>query len=69
MRKKLKEARKNSGFTQQEMADRINVSLRQYQRIESGDTMSSYDIWDVLEDILGVHQWILRENEDNRHGT
>lgn len=67
MRENLKNARKAVGFTQQQMADKLNVGLRHYQKIEAGDTMGSFEIWDALEDILGIHQRKLREIEDNRH--
>lgn len=37
MRKNLKEARQRAGMTQQEMADKLEISLRYYQSIEKGD--------------------------------
>ncbi|MEZ3435694.1 MAG: helix-turn-helix transcriptional regulator [Lachnospiraceae bacterium] len=61
MRKNLKEARKKAGMTQQQMADRLEIGLRHYQKIEAGDTMGSFEVWDALEDILGIHQRKLRE--------
>ena len=67
MRKNLKEARQKAGMTQQQMADKLNVGLRHYQKIEYGDTNGSFEIWDALEDILGIHQRILRETSDIRH--
>lgn len=36
MRKILKEARAAAGLTQQQMADKLNVSLVYYQKIEAG---------------------------------
>ena len=65
MRKNLKEARQKAGMTQQQMADRLEVSLRHYQFIESGDRTGDFTIWDELEDITGVHQRILRQNESS----
>lgn len=65
MRKILKETRMAIGLTQQQMADKLNVSLRQYQRIEAGSSNGSFENWDALEDILGVHQRKLREISDN----
>lgn len=65
MRKILKETRMAIGLTQQQMADKLNVSLRQYQRIEAGSANGSFENWDALEDILGVHQRKLREISDN----
>lgn len=61
MRKKLKEARQKAGMTQQQMADRLEISLRYYQNIETGDRTGDFIIWDTLEDITGIHQRILRE--------
>ena len=67
MRQKLKEARKKAGMTQQQMADRLEISLRYYQNIESGSRTGDFVIWDTLEDITGIHQRILREISDNHH--
>lgn len=69
MRKNLKEARKKAGMTQQQMADRLNIGLRYYQHIEAGDRTGDFTLWDILEDITGVHQRILREILDNHLGT
>lgn len=55
MRENLKNARKAADMTQQQMAERLDISLRQYQRIEEGDSNGSFEIWDALEDISGVH--------------
>ena len=60
MRKALQEARKAAGMTQQQVADRLNISLRQYQRVEAGDSNGSFADWDALEDMLGIHQRRLR---------
>lgn len=60
MRENLKKARKDAGMTQQQMADELDISLRQYQRIEAGKSNGSFEIWDALEDILKIHQRILR---------
>lgn len=35
MRKNLKEARQRAGLTQQQMADKLGISLRYYQNIET----------------------------------
>lgn len=63
MRKNLKEARQAAGMTQQQLADRLNISLRYYQKIEAGTHTGDFTIWDALEDVLGVHQRILRQNK------
>lgn len=61
MRENLRKARKDAGMTQQQMADRLGISLRYYQNLETGDRTGDFQIWDTLEDITGVHQRILRE--------
>ena len=65
MRENLKAARKAHGWTQQELADRLGITLRHYQKIEYADITGSFAVWDALEDLLGVHQRILREIPDN----
>ena len=64
MRKNLKEARRKAGMTQQQMADKLGLTLRHYQKIEYADLNGSFEVWDALEDILGIHQRILREQSD-----
>lgn len=59
-RENLKKARREAGMTQQQMAGRLEVSLRYYQQIEAGDRTGDFVIWDTLEDITGIHQRILR---------
>lgn len=61
MRVKLKKARQEAGLTQQQMADKLDISLRYYQQIEAGSRTGDFIIWDTLEDLLMVHQRILRE--------
>ncbi len=63
MRKNLKQARQRAGMTQQQMADRLQISLRYYQNIEAGDRTGDFILWDILEDLLGIHQRKLREIE------
>lgn len=61
MRENLKTARTALGLTQQQMADRLGISLRYYQRVEKGERDGDFEIWDTLEDITGIHQRTLRE--------
>ncbi len=61
MRKNLKEARQKAGMTQQELANKLEISLRYYQNIEAGERTGDFAIWNMLEDITGIHQRILRE--------
>lgn len=68
MRENLKKARQNAGLTQQNMADKLGLTLRHYQKIEYAEISGSFEVWDALEDLLGIHQRILRENLNNHHG-
>ncbi len=61
MRKQLKEARMRAGLTQQQMAEKLDISLRYYQNIEAGERTGDFTLWDALEDLLGIHQRKLRE--------
>lgn len=69
MRENLQAARKAKGLTQQAVADRVGISLRYYQQIEQGIRTGSFDIWDTLEDVIGVHQRILREINPDKEGS
>ena len=65
-RTNLKEARKGKNMTQQAMADYLNIGLRHYQQLEYCESYGSFEIWDALEDFLGIHQRKLREISSNR---
>jgi len=67
MRNNLKTARKAANLTQQAMADKLGLTLRHYQKIEYAEINGSFEIWDALEDILGIHQRKLREISDTHH--
>ena len=67
-RETLKVARKDEGMTQQQVADKLGISLRYYQEIEDGEATGSIWVWDALEDLFGVHQRTLREIPGNRPG-
>lgn len=62
MRENLRQARRDKDMTQQDMADELGITLRHYQKIEYANLKGSFEVWDALEDLLGVHQRILREN-------
>ena len=66
MRENLKNARKAAGLTQQQLADKLGLTLGHYQKIEYAYLNGSFEVWDALEDLLGVHQRILRETS-NKH--
>ena len=61
MRENLKKARQEAGLTQQALADKLGIGLRQYQRIESGVSYGTFETWDALEELFTVHQKKLRE--------
>ena len=61
MRDNLKKARRSIGLSQQNVADLLGVDLRYYKYIESGERLGAIWLWDLLEDITGVHQRELRE--------
>lgn len=67
MRGNLKKARKDAGLTQQEMADKLGLGLRHYQKVEDGELNGSFAVWDALEDLLGIHQRTLREMQGRHH--
>lgn len=67
MRENLKKARKANGMTQQAVADYLGVTLRHYQKVEYEEIKGSFEIWDALEDLLGVHQRILRDSKGTHH--
>ena len=50
----LKEVRKQAGFTQQEVADKLGVSLRTYQRYEIDGDGVDYKKLMQISKILGV---------------
>lgn len=66
MRKNLKEARQKAGMTQKQVAEYLKITIRSYQRIESGEMLGSIKNWDTLEDLFGVHQRELREYQPDK---
>lgn len=60
-RDRLRNARLDAGMTQQQVADHLDIGVRYYQKIESGDRLGDIRLWDDLEDLFGVHQRTLRE--------
>lgn len=66
MRYQLKKARKEAGMTQQQVADKLGISLNYYQKIEAAERTGDFVLWDMLEDITGIHQRQLREISNMR---
>ena len=52
--KRLREMRMKRGFTQQSMADMLNVALRSYQCYETGSRKPSLELLVSIADILEV---------------
>ena len=67
MRKNLKEARMAAGLTQQQMADKLGISERYYKQIEAGQRTGDFTLWDMMEDLLDIHQSKLHELSENHH--
>lgn len=66
MRKNLKKARMEAGLTQEGLAELLGISTIHYQKIEAGERTGSFEIWDKLEDIMRIHQRVLREMSETR---
>jgi transcriptional regulator with XRE-family HTH domain len=52
MNTRLKYLRNEKGFTQSYVANNINLSIRQYQRIENKDCKPSYDVILQLQNLF-----------------
>lgn len=52
--KRLRDMRMKRGFTQQKMADNINVALRTYQCYETGTRSPSFESLVEIADILNI---------------
>ena len=68
VRENLKKARRDAGMTQQQVADKLGISLRYYQNIEIGSREGNFILWDCLEDLFDIHQRKLREISEIHHG-
>lgn len=58
--------RKESGMTQQQVADAIQTTLRQYQRFEKGEQKPGYDNLISLADCYQVSLDYLAGRTENR---
>ena len=48
----IKEKRQNKKFTQEEMANKLEISLRQYARIDKGEDLPRRDVLRKIIDVL-----------------
>ncbi len=68
MRQNLKNARQKAGMTQQQMADKLHITIRHYKAIESGERLGSIELWDAMEELFSINQRKLREISEIRRG-
>ncbi|MCM1225185.1 MAG: helix-turn-helix domain-containing protein [Lachnospiraceae bacterium] len=66
MRENLRNARLEKGMTQKQVAEYLHTAERYYKQIEYGERLGSIAMWDMLEDLFGIHQRKLREVEDKK---
>lgn len=62
--KRLREMRMKRGYTQQKMADSIDVALRSYQCYETGTRNPSFDILIKIADVLNISTDYLLGRDD-----
>ena len=62
--KRLREMRMKRKFTQQNMADKLNVALRSYQCYETGTRSPSLDLLILIADVLHVSTDYLLGRDD-----
>ena len=65
--KNLKDLRKKRGFSQKELAEKLNISERQYQKLEAGTSNGSIEVWCKLKIILNSEtiDYLLEQEADN----
>lgn len=68
MRCNLIKARKDRKWTQSETAEKLGISFRQYQRIESGESKGTIELWDKIEDLFLLTSRFLRGIPAIGHG-
>ncbi len=69
--KRLREMRMKRGFTQQRLADAVNIALRSYQCYETGTRTPCYDLLIHIADTLDVSLDYLLGRDDfmTAHGV
>jgi transcriptional regulator with XRE-family HTH domain len=61
----VKQVRKEKGFAQEEVAEKINIGLRAYQKIESGETKLDVERLQELAKVFNVSMLDLVKTEGN----
>lgn len=67
---RLKELRKAKGLTQKQLAAKLNITERTYQRLESGSSFPSYKTINSIISFFGQEQTdylLARSDEPTRH--
>ena len=54
MRTNLIKARKAKGLTQKQVAEKIDICVRQYQKLEAGTSNGSIELWCKLKKLLNI---------------
>ncbi len=67
LRKNLIKARQNKNLTQIDIAERLEISERQYQNLEAGTSNGSIRIWYKLKNILNSEtiDYLLEQEADD----
>lgn len=70
MRENLTNARKNKGFTQLELANKLGITERHYQNLEAGTSGGSIKVWHELKQLLHAKSidWLLEQSDNNLSG-
>lgn len=58
---KLRQTRENKGFSQEQMAEYLNISQPQYYRKERGTSKIQEHEWDILAKVLEIDKTVLRD--------
>lgn len=62
--KRLRALRMKNGYTQQRMADMLNIALNTYQKYEQGDRSPSFECLIKIADLLEVSTDFLLGRDD-----
>lgn len=62
MRNNLRKCRTALGYTQKQLADKLEITERQYQRIESGEQDGTIKLWEKIKVLLAQSIDYLIEN-------
>lgn len=75
LRKWLKKLREESGLSQQQVADRLNITRQYYQQIEAGDRQQKMDItlssklselFGISTEEISIKERKIRQGEDTK---